>query len=169
MPVGFGIGVVGFLFGGEGVLLRLPVPESGGFLRGVVRVVRHSVADDFAVLEVDYARAVFLGKLPVVGDHYDETVARDLLEQFHNAHAGLAVEGARRLVREDDFGIVDDCAGDCDALHLSAGKLVGLLLRLLLEPHFPEGLKGARPALLLADARERQAERDILQNADMRD
>ncbi len=48
--------------------------------------------------------------------------------------AGFGVEVAGRLVGEDDFWIVDECACDGDALHLSAGELVGIVVRAVFEP-----------------------------------
>ncbi len=38
---------------------------------------------------------------------------------------GFVIEGAGRLVADDDFGIVDEGTGDGDALLLAAGKLAG--------------------------------------------
>ena len=131
--------------------------------------VRHGVAHDLAVAEIDDAGAVLLRELSVVGDHDDQAVAGDFLEQLHDLHAGFAVEGARRLVGEDDLGIADYGARYRDALHLPAGKLAGALLRLLLQPHSPQRFEGALAALVLVNARESESELHILQHADVRD
>ena len=102
-------------------------------------------------------------------DHDDQPVARDLFQKLHDLHAGLAVQRAGGLVREDDVGVVDESTRDGDALHLPAGHLAGSLFRLLFKPHFPERFQGALSALLLGDARERQAELDVLQDVHVRD
>ena len=102
-------------------------------------------------------------------DHDDQPVACDLFQKLHDLQAGLAVQRARRLVREDDVGIVDESTRDGDTLHLSAGHLVRFLFRLLLKPHLSQRLHGALSALLLGDACERQAELDILQDVHVRD
>ena len=170
MPVCASVGIVGIHFRLYGGLLRFPVLCGRRlFVGDVLLGIGHRVAYYLAVLEIYDAGAVFLGKLPVVGDHYDETVARNFFEQLHNAHARFAVECARGLVGEDYLGIVDDCAGDCDALHLSARKLIGFLLRLFLESHPSQRFEGTFSALLFSHARQGKAERDVLENADMRD
>ena len=66
-------------------------------------------------------------------DHDDEAVARDLLENFHDLHARLGVQRAGRLVRQQNVRVVDEGAGDGDALHLAAGHLVWPLVQLIAE------------------------------------
>ncbi len=64
-----------------------------------------------------------------MGDH-DDSVALgvDALEFFHDGEGRVGVEIAGRLVGEDDFGVSDDGAGDGDALLLTAGELVGVVI-----------------------------------------
>ncbi len=64
-----------------------------------------------------------------MGDH-DDGVAFgvDALELFHDGEGGVGVEIARRFVGEDDFGVGDDGAGDGDALLLTAGELIGVII-----------------------------------------
>ena len=73
-----------------------------------------------------------------MGDHDDETVFRHLFQKVHDLHGGLRVEGAGGLVREDDIGVVDKRSRDGDALHLTAGELVRLLVDLIAETDFLE-------------------------------
>ncbi len=47
----------------------------------------------------------------------------ELAEELEDHLAGVRVEVAGRFVGEDDLGIVDQRAGDGDALLLAAGKL----------------------------------------------
>ena len=96
-------------------------------------VVRIAVRNDFAVHKLDYAGGVALGKLGIVRDHYDEPVVRDFLQKVHNLFGRFGVQRARGFVRKDDFGIVDDCPCDGDALHLTARHLVGFLFELTAE------------------------------------
>ena len=51
----------------------------------------------------------------------------ELVEERHDLVAGLGVEVAGGFVGEDDGGLVDEGAGDGDALTLTAGELVGLV------------------------------------------
>ena len=54
--------------------------------------------------------------------HYDELILCDLFEKLHYLNGGFAVECACRFVCEEDIGVVDECTGNSDTLHLSAGK-----------------------------------------------
>ena len=62
--------------------------------------------------------------------HHDDGDALfvELLEHAHHLNGGLAVEIAGRFIREEDLGVVGECARDCDALLLAAGKLVGKMI-----------------------------------------
>ena len=61
--------------------------------------------------------------------------------------AGVRVEVAGRFVGENDFGIIDQRAGDGDALLLAAGKLHGPVLAAVFQFHQLERLHGALAAL----------------------
>ena len=102
-------------------------------------------------------------------DHDDELIFCDLLQQIHDLHARFTVERAGRLVGEQDVGIVDDCARDGHALHLTAGHLVWRLVKLAAKPDLFQRLDGARAPLLTGDAGERQRELDVGQHALVRD
>src|ERR1700749_3707216 len=60
-----------------------------------------------------------------------------LLLQFHKfmlqLRAGNGIERAEGLVHEQDLRIGGKSAGQADALALSAGKLIGITLRKLIE------------------------------------
>ena len=91
------------------------------------------------------------GDVRIVGDR-DEGGAGVLgggVEHRHDLAAGLHVEGAGRLVGEDQARTADEGSGDRDALLLAAGELVGLRLQAFAEPHALEHLasravRGAR-------------------------
>ena len=86
------------------------------------------VGYDLAVEQVDRARCVG-GVVLRVGYHYD---GRALLVQFgqqiHDLFAVLRVEVAGGLIGEDQLRVRNDGAGDGDALLLTSGKLLVVLL-----------------------------------------
>ena len=97
------------------------------------------VALDNAVGEVHDACGVLFGQFRVVRHHDYQAVAGDFGEQIHDLHACFRVEGARRLVGQNDFRLVDQGARDGDALHLAARKLAGLFIDVLAEADAFEG------------------------------
>src|ERR1019366_6331351 len=83
---------------------------------------RFLIAEDLAVANVDDAMRV-LGDIVLVGDQ-DDGVALivQTIEQRHNFHAGLRVQVAGGLVRQNDGRTVDQGASNGHALPLSAGQ-----------------------------------------------
>ena len=136
-----------------------------GVLFGSERI---AVADDLAVFEPDDARRISVRKLGVVRDHDDEPRLGDLFEKVHDLDAGRAVERAGRLVGKNDLGVVDQRTRDRNALHLTAGKLIGQLLDLLGKPDLCESFSRTPVALGAADAGQRQSHRDVVQNGHVR-
>ena len=65
----------------------------------------------------------------------------EALEEREDIFAGLGVEGSGRFVGKDDGGVGDDGPGDGDALFLSAGELVGLVVVAILEADDIEGVQ----------------------------
>ena len=104
---------------------------------------------------------LFAGSGLVRGGHDDEAVAGDFPEDFHYLNRGLAVQRAGRFVGEDDVGVVDDGAGDCDPLHLTAGHFRGLFLKLVAEADALQGFCGSSAPFGLFDAGEREGELDV--------
>src|SRR6185369_12166573 len=106
------------------------------------------IAGDFAVADVDYAVGVF-GDVGLVG--YDDdgvALGLELVEEGHDFDAGFGVEVASGLVGQDDAGAVDEGAGDGDALALSAGELVGLVVHAAVEVDVVQGFLGALDAFI---------------------
>jgi hypothetical protein len=96
---------------------------------------------------VDDAMGV-LGDVGLVGDEHDGVAAGvEGVEEGHDLEAGFGVEVAGGLVGEDDGGVVDQGAGDGDALALAAGELVGLVVHARFEADVGERLLGALDAL----------------------
>ena len=81
----------------------------------------------------------------------------------------MGVKRAGGLVGQHDLRIVDERAGDGDALHLTARKLARLLVQMLGQPDRCQGLLGAAGALGLPHARERQRQLHVLQDGLVRD
>ena len=146
-------------------------PARAGRARGLRFVCRAGlgVIHDAAVQQADDAGGIALGQLRIVRDHDDKAVARDLLENFHDLHARLGVQRAGRLVRQQNVRVVDEGAGDGDALHLAAGHLVWPLVQLIAEADLLQHGNGAGTALLAGNAGERQGQLDVCQHALVRD
>ena len=89
--------------------------------------------------------------------------ALSVAEERHEFGRGLRVEVAGRFVGEQHRGIVDECAGDRDALLLAAGEFVGPVRRAVGEADFAESLRRRREAFALRDAGVEEGERDVAQ------
>src|SRR5256885_7052414 len=87
--------------------------------------------------------------------HEDHGLARpapDVEEPLAHEHARLLVEGAERLVHQEDLRVDGERAADRDALLHAPGELAGVLLREALEAERREELRRDR-----APARRRRA------------
>ena len=83
------------------------------------------VAHDAAVAHDD-VRLAEAGDVELMGDHDDgHAVVVELLEHAHDLDAGARIQVAGGLVGEEERRLVDEGAGDGDALLLAAGELVG--------------------------------------------
>lgn len=80
--------------------------------------------DDAPVFHVEHAIGI-LEVLRVMGHHDDRLLVDfvELLQDLKHVLSTFAVEVADRFIGEDDVGIIDQRAGDSDALLLSAGEL----------------------------------------------
>src|SRR5690606_10547111 len=102
-----------------------------------------NVADDAAVAHDEVALAV-VRDVELVGDHDDgDALVVEFLKNAHDLDGGFAVEVAGGFVGEEDVRLVDEGAGDGDALLLSAGKLAGKMIGALGEADDVEGVEGA--------------------------
>ena len=85
--------------------------------------LRNSPVADF------YGSAAAVGYAGIVRDHDNRPAGRvEFVQHLQNELAGLAVEVAGRLVREQDRRIVDQRAPDGDALLLTAGEFVRTMM-----------------------------------------
>ena len=93
-----------------------------------------------------------------MGDHDDQPVLGDLLQQLHDLHGGFGVQSAGGFVSQQDLGIVDQRPGDGHTLHLTAGHLIGLLVQLVAQAHLFQRFDGSAAALGFLDAGEGQGQ-----------
>ena len=106
-----------------------PQAEFGRRLLGVA--AGDLVADDAALVELDDAALHVVHHLAVVGDDDDGGAGLvDPVEQLHDPDRGDRVEVSARLVGQQQRRVVDEGAGDGDALLLAAGELVGVAVEL---------------------------------------
>ena len=97
------------------------VQELGrGFLRADI--------DDFAIVHAGDAIGVRKDAV-VMGDDDHGAVgsACDIAEKFEHDFAVVGVKGGGGFVADDEWGFVDECAGDGNALLLTAGEFVGVI------------------------------------------
>ena len=81
-----------------------------------------------AVHELYIAVGIFFDERYLVRYHHDEFGLGDLFENVHDLHGVFRIEVTRRLVGENDIRALDERAGDCYALFLSAGERVALFV-----------------------------------------
>ena len=129
----------------------------------------HGVRDDLTVFQVDDPGRVLVREVRVMGDHDDEAVFGHLFQKVHDLHRGLRVEGAGGLVGQDNVRVVDEGTGNGDTLHLSAGKLVRLLVGLVPEADFLQRLFRAGLPFRGGHVRDGQRQFDVGKHALMRD
>ena len=132
--------VLALALGADAHLGPHPQPEFGRRLLGVAAA--DLVADDAALVELDHAAAHVVDHLAVMGDDDDGRAGLvDPVEQLHDPDRGDRVEVARGLVGEQQRRVVDEGAGDRDALLLAAGELVGVAVELGREADEAQGLR----------------------------
>ena len=107
--------------------LRHSPAQIEGEILHAARLAR--LVDQPALVEVQLARRV-LGRLRIVRHHDDRLALRAIqrLQQVHDLLGAAPVEIARRLVAHQQRRIRDQRARDRDALLLTAGQLVRLVL-----------------------------------------
>ena len=78
-------------------------------------------------------------------DHNERAVASVLVEELDDLFAVGMIQSSGGLVGEDDFGLIDQGAGDADALAFAAGEFVGEAVEFFFESEFGEEVFGALP------------------------
>lgn len=97
--------------------------DEGGFAEASVDHLQHAVA--------------VLGHVVVVRHHHDRDLrlVRPLGQQLDDLVAATTAEGGRGLVGEHERRLVDEGAGDADALTLAAGELSRTVRCAVRDPH----------------------------------
>ena len=114
------------------------------------QLVRRAVGDDAAAVEDREPRAA-LGFVHVVRrDEQRRALIRELEQRVPELAARLRIDGAGRLVEEQQIRLVQHRAREREALLLAAGQRAGELLALLAQP---EALDAARRCAARAFAR----------------
>ena len=155
--------------GGEeahGRLLRFaPLRQQAvGVVILVGAIIGIRVPDDQAVQQAHDSRGIAVRQVRIVGDHNDQPGTADLLQDLHDLHAGLRVQGAGGFVRQHDVRVVHQGAGDGHPLHLAAGHLGGLFHELVPQPYLLQGSDGPLPPLRLSHAGEGQGQLHVSQH-----
>src|SRR5690606_15101917 len=140
----------------RGVAVRVVTAAAARGLRPVLEAVdlrehvlgegpRRPVEHDLAGAEAHDPAHELLGERHVVDvdDRRQLVLLGQLDEQPHDLTRRLGVEAGRGLVDEQDVGVLQEGAGDADALALPAGELVGALVELVGDPDALEELVGA--------------------------
>ena len=83
-------------------------------------------------------------------------------QQSHHRLAVHGVQGAGRLVREQQPALADDPAGDCNPLPLAARELVGVAIGALRDIELFEGLHARRTCRFRSHAVQLEREGDVL-------
>src|SRR5215471_13471315 len=134
-----------------------------------VRPLWPRIAHDPAVADLDHAVRV-RRHLRRVRDHdHGVALARQVFEQRQHLGAALAVERARRLVREHDLAAVHERARDRHALLLAARELVRLVAEPFRQPQHAEQRAGALAPRPRRDTRVDGGHLDVLGRGGGRD
>ena len=90
------------------------------FLGLLYRMERIAVSDDLSVFQFYDAGRIGIRQFRVVRHHDDQTVFGNFFEQFHDLQGSGTIQRSGRFICQQDVGIIDQCPGDRDPLHLPA-------------------------------------------------
>lgn len=80
------------------------------------------LADDFPPVHHNNLVGI-ADRVQVVGDRDDGLVPARLLQSLLDERFVFGVDGGRRLIQDQDGGVLQDCPGQGDALSLPPGEL----------------------------------------------
>jgi hypothetical protein len=127
-----------------------------------VHFLRHLAVADFDTAGRDR------GNLGVVRDQHDgAALAAEFAEQAQDGLASVGVEVARRLVRENDAGVVHQGARDGHALLLAAGELAGPVPAPVGQAHRLERRQRAPAPLPRGHAAVNHGQLDVLDHVEL--
>ena len=115
----------------------------------------------------DQAVADFTGKTHLMrhDDHRHAVICELLHDVKHFLHH-FRVKGRRGLVKQHDFGVHRERTGDSDTLLLTAGKVLRINVRLILQTHHIKKFKRLLFSHFTAFAADpHRSEHDVLKNS----
>ncbi|ETW11056.1 6-pyruvoyl-tetrahydropterin synthase [Roseivivax marinus] len=135
--------------------------------RLLVEARRLVVEDDPPVAHPDDPVGVFLGLGHVVDVDKDRQLqlSGEVAQEAHDLLGCLGVERGRRLVRQQDLGVLHQRAHDADALALAARQLVGAGVGVVGDADALHQFVGAADVLLGIAPHDRRPGRDVAQPA----
>ncbi|MNI34352.1 hypothetical protein D3C73_883410 [compost metagenome] len=127
-------------------------------------VGRRALLHDPAVLQHRHPVADAAHHLHLVSDQNDgqTQVAVQPVQQGQDVLGRLRVQGAGRLVAQQDAGAAGQGAGDADALLLTARQLSRVLLGMIGQPQLGQKFRRPRPHLGLRPSFQTQGEGDVV-------
>ena len=133
---------------------------------GLLEEVAGGVQREMAVGELDAAAGV-AGDVHVVRDHEDGVAGFvELAKNVNDDFFVGFVEISGGLVGEDEFWLIDERAGDGDALLFAAGKICGEMLEAISKADSLERFDGLR---FVGDGVEVLREHDVFERGEIRD
>ena len=103
------------------------------------------------------------GRIVGDGDKGAAILAREAEQQVDDGCSSGGIQIARRLVGKEDAGVIDQRAGNGDALLLAAAELGGKVIETAREADAVEQVAGLGFASLIPGAAEHGGEKDIFQ------
>ena len=96
-----------------------------------------------------------------MGNHDNQLLLRDLAQNLHDLYACLRIQRTRRLVCQQNVGVVDKGARNGDTLHLTARELVWLFIQMRSKTNLFECICRTAATLFFGDARQRECQFDV--------
>ncbi|MNH35274.1 hypothetical protein D3C79_959460 [compost metagenome] len=104
-----------------------------------------------------------------MGDnHHGVAALVQLIEDRQHFLAGLGVQCASRLVRQNNLAAVDQRASDADTLLLTAGKLAGFVILPAFQTQPGQQLRGPVTSMFATTVGVNRRDFDITQRAEIR-
>ena len=100
-----------------------------------------------------------------MGDHDHQPVLGNLLQKIHNLHTGFRVQSAGGFVGQQNIRVIHQGTGNGHSLHLTAGHLIGLFMKLIAQANGFQGNLGPLFALRGRNAGDGQCQLHIGKDA----
>src|SRR5262245_52753888 len=145
------------------LVLRVLIGQGGEQLSGLHRILLRLVSRHPPIAEAQDSPCVARHVWLVGHDDDGDAITVQVLEQGHDLHAGPRVEGASGLVGQDEYGLIDEGAGDGDALLLTAGELSGVMMLAIRQPDRRQLCLGALPSIARCRPGVEERQLDVLE------